>query len=133
MQKRVLVVDDNDVIRTIVRSAIEMHTPYIVQEASDGVDAVEKAETLNPDLVVMDLSLPRMNGLAATRVLKRSQPPVQVALFTLHKGVVSDFEAQSAGLSAVVAKSEGLETLLREVQHLLQTTHRSEERRVGKE
>ena len=65
MNKRVLVVDDNEVIRLIVRSALEMHTSYVVNEAVDGVDALEKADTLNPDLVVMDLSMPRMSGLDA--------------------------------------------------------------------
>ena len=54
MQKRILVVDDNQVIRLIVRSALEMKTPFIVHEACDGVDAVEKSQSLNPDLVVMD-------------------------------------------------------------------------------
>ena len=119
MMKRVLVVDDNEVIRMIVRSALEMHTPFVVQEAVDGLDAIEKADTFNPDLVVMDLTMPRMSGLDATRTLKRSHPPTQVVLFTLHKDSVTDFDANRAGASAVIAKSEGLETLLDEVQHLL--------------
>ena len=119
MNKRVLVVDDNEVIRLIVRSALEMHTSYVVNEAVDGVDALEKADTLNPDLVVMDLSMPRMSGLDATRTLKKAHPPTQVVLFTLHKDSVSDSDAHRAGVSAVVAKSDGLETLLHEVAHLL--------------
>jgi two-component system, NarL family, response regulator NreC len=119
MNKRVLVVDDNEVIRLIVRSALEMHTSYVVNEAVDGIDALEKADTLNPDLVVMDLSMPRMSGLDASRTLKKAHPPTQVVLFTLHKDSVSDFDAHRAGVSAVVAKSDGLETLLHEVEHLL--------------
>jgi len=119
MMKRVLVVDDNEVIRLIVRSALEMHTPFVIQEAVDGVDALEKADTFNPDLVVMDLSMPRMSGLDATRTLKQTHPPIQVVLFTLYKDSVTDTDANRAGVSAVVAKSEGLETLLNEVQHLL--------------
>ena len=119
MNKRVLVVDDNEVIRLIVRSALEMHTSYVVNEAVDGIDALEKADTLNPDLVVMDLSMPRMGGLDASRTLKLAHPPTQVVLFTLHKDAVSDSDAHRAGVSAVVAKSDGLETLLHEVEHLL--------------
>lgn len=122
MQKRVLVVDDNDTIRTMVRSTIEMHTSFIVHEAVDGVDAIHKAETLNPDLVVMDLSMPRMHGLAASRELKKSLHPPRVVLFTIHKDAVSDSDAAQAGLSAIVEKSQGLEPLLEEVQHLLQPT-----------
>jgi two-component system response regulator MprA len=119
MMKRVLVVDDNEVIRMIIRSTLEMHTPYVVQEAVDGVDALEKADTFNPDLVVMDFAMPRMSGLDASRTLKQTHPPTQVVLFTLHKDSVSDSDVNRAGVSAVVAKSDGLETLLDEVQHLL--------------
>jgi DNA-binding NarL/FixJ family response regulator len=119
MNKRVLVVDDNEVIRLVVRSALEMHTSYVVNEAVDGIDALEKADTLNPDLVVMDLSMPRMSGLDASRTLKKAHPPTQVVLFTLHKDSVSDSDAHRAGVSAVVAKSDGLETLLHEVEQLL--------------
>lgn len=122
MQKRVLVVDDNDTIRTIVRSTIEMQTSFIVHEAVDGIDAIQKAETLHPDLVVMDLSMPRMGGLAATRTLKKSDHPPQVVLFTLHKDTLTESDARNAGLDAVVEKSDGLEPLLEEVQHRLQPT-----------
>ncbi len=120
MQKRVLVVDDNETIRTIVRSTLEMQTPFIVHEAVDGVDAIQKAQTLSPDLVVMDLSMPRMDGLDATRTLKQSDHPPQVVLFTVHKDAISESDARQAGIDAVVGKSEGLEPLLEEVQHLLQ-------------
>jgi len=96
-----------------------MHTSYVVNEAVDGVDALENADTLTPDLVVMDLSMTRMSGLDASRTLKKDHPPTQVVLFTLHKDSVSDSDAQRAGVSAVVAKSDGLETLLHEVEHLL--------------
>jgi CheY-like chemotaxis protein len=121
MQKRVLVVDDNDTIRLIVRSTLEMHTPYIVHEAVDGLDALQKAETLNPDLVVMDLSMPRMDGLDASVSLKNSLRPPQVVLFTVNKDNVTDSDADRAGLSAIIEKSEGLEPLLQQVQQLLQT------------
>jgi DNA-binding NarL/FixJ family response regulator len=96
-----------------------MHTSYVVNEAVDGIDALEKADTLNPDLVVMDLSMPRMSGLDASRTLKKAHPPTQVVLFTLHRDSISDSDAHRAGVSAVVAKSDGLETLLHEVEHLL--------------
>lgn len=119
MQKRILVVDDNQAVRLIVRSTFEMQGPFIVHEAFDGVDAVEKAQSLNPDLVVMDLSMPRMHGLDATRELKKDHPPVQVVLFTMHQGTLSEAEASKAGVDAVVSKSDGLETLLARVGELL--------------
>ena len=107
----------------IVRSALESHTPFIVHEACDGVDAVEKAESLNPDLVVMDLSMPRMHGLDASRKLKDNRLPVQVVLFTIHKSVVTDSEADQAGLDAILSKADGIEPLIQQVQNLLQRTH----------
>ena len=107
----------------IVRSAFEVLGPFIVQEACDGLDALQKAETLNPDLVVMDLSMPRMHGLDASRNLKETCPPVQVILFTAHKNVLTASDADLAGLSAVVSKSDGIETLLQQAQSLLPVVH----------
>jgi DNA-binding NarL/FixJ family response regulator len=123
VQKRILVVDDNQVIRLIVRSALEMHTSFIVHEAFDGQDAVEKAQALNPDLVVMDLSMPRMHGLDASRKLKEGRSSVRVVLFTTHQRVLSSADADRAGLDAVISKSEGLETLLQQVQTMLEPLH----------
>jgi DNA-binding NarL/FixJ family response regulator len=120
MQKRILVVDDNQAVRLIVRSTFEMQGPFIVHEACDGVDAVEKAQSLNPDLVIMDLSMPRMHGLDATRRLKKEHSPIQVVLFTMHQGALSETDASQAGVDAVVSKSDGLETLLHRVEELLQ-------------
>jgi CheY-like chemotaxis protein len=119
MLKRILVVDDNQFIRMIVRSAFEVLGPFIVHDACDGLDALQKAETLNPDLVVTDLSMPRMHGLDASRNLKETCLPVQVILFTAHKNVLTESDADLAGLSAVVSKSDGIETLLQQAQSLL--------------
>jgi CheY-like chemotaxis protein len=121
MQKVVLVVDDNKTIRTLIRCSIETQTPFVVHEAVDGVDAIQKAETLNPDLVVMDFSMPRMDGLVATRTLKKSDHPPRVVLFTAHKDAIGESEANQLGLDAVIEKSAGLESLIEEVQHLLET------------
>jgi len=123
MQKRILVVDDNQAVRLIVRSTFEMQGPFIVHEASDGLEALERAKSLNPDVVIMDLSMPRMHGLDASRQLKKDRPPVHVILFTAHKGVLTEAETSEAGVDAVVSKSEGLETLLQRVEELLQPVH----------
>jgi two-component system, OmpR family, response regulator MprA len=116
--KRILVVDDNQIVRLIVRSTLEMHGPYIVNEASDGPDALRKAESFNPDLVIVDLSMPEMNGLDLGRKLKecRSMP---IVMFTMHKGVLSESDAADAGFDAVIAKSDGLESLFHQVQEIL--------------
>jgi two-component system response regulator MprA len=123
MQKRILVVDDNQAVRLILRSTFEMQGPFIVHEASDGLEALQRAQSLNPDVVIMDLSMPRMHGLDASRRLKKDRPPVHVILFTAHKGVLTEAETSEAGVDAVVSKSEGLETLLQRVEELLQPVH----------
>jgi DNA-binding NarL/FixJ family response regulator len=107
----------------IIRSAFEVHTACIVNEAQDGADAVAKAKTFNPDLVVMDLSMPGMHGLEATRRLKKEHGPVQVILFTGHENILPQSDAEQAGLDAVVSKSEGMEILLQRAEQLLTTSH----------
>ena len=99
-----------------------MQSPFIVHEAVDGLDALQKAETLNPDLVVMDLSMPRMDGLNATRTLKKSDHPPHIILFTVYKNVIRESDARQIGLDAIVEKSASLEALLEEIQRLLEPT-----------
>ena len=107
MPTHVLLVDDNPVIRDFLRRYLESETGIkVCGEAADGMDGVEKAAELAPDLVVMDLSMPGMNGLDAARKLKERMPYVPIVLFTSHKSVLRESEAISAGVSAVVSKLE---------------------------
>jgi two-component system response regulator NreC len=88
-------------------------------EAEDGLDAIEKARILNPDLIVLDLSMPRMNGLTAAPRLRALLPDIPIILFTMHKGVIDAPTASQAGITAVVDKSEDVIGLVEEVQKLL--------------
>lgn len=82
---RILLVDDHPLIREGIRACIE-HAPHIqiVGEAGDGREAVQRALELAPDVVVMDVNMPRLNGLAATALLRQQRPDARVLMLTLH-------------------------------------------------
>jgi DNA-binding NarL/FixJ family response regulator len=88
-------------------------------EAADGREAIEKAQQLKPDLVVLDLSMPVMNGLEAARVLKRSLPSLPLVMFTNFTSPQLSKEAFSAGVNAVVSKDK-IEGLVHSIQSLLE-------------
>jgi DNA-binding NarL/FixJ family response regulator len=122
MPECILIVDDDPNIRRHTRSFLERETPYSVcGEAVDGLDAIEKALELRPDLIILDMSMPRMNGLQAARILKTMMSEVPVILFTLHAGAILLSEVQSAGVSSVVSKSDGFDGLRRQVDSLLES------------
>jgi DNA-binding NarL/FixJ family response regulator len=103
----ILIVDDSVVVRRTLRSRFENNVDWkVCGEAVDGQEAVEKARELHPDLIILDLSMPRMNGLEAARELKRIQPDVLLFMFTTFKTRQVEAEAMEAGCSAVIAKSD---------------------------
>jgi len=118
--KSVLVADDHPTVRHLIRSAFENKADFVVcGEARNGQEAVEKAEALRPDLVVLDLSMPGMNGLAAARLLKQSTPSITVILFSDYLDVLAEGDRDFAGISAVVSKSQPLSVLIDQARHLL--------------
>ena len=115
----ILIVDDSPVVRRALRSNFEQHKDWIVcGEAADGREAIEKARQLNPNLIILDLSMPRMDGLAAARELNRIQPNVPLLMFTTFKNPSIEREAIAAGCADVISKSE-VHLLFRSIQHLL--------------
>lgn len=118
----ILIVDDDPNIRKHTRNFLERETPYSVcGEAVDGLDAIEKALELRPDLIILDMSMPRMNGLQAARLLKTMMSEVPIILFTLHAGAILFSEVQAAGVSSVVSKSDGFDGLRRQLDSLLES------------
>jgi CheY-like chemotaxis protein len=88
-------------------------------EAENGREAVEKAQELHPDLILLDLSMPVMNGLDATRVLKRVMPEVPIVMYSAYSDSFTEKEARSAGVSALVSKSEHTSVLLSKARSFL--------------
>ncbi len=105
---RILVVDDVAATRRSLRLRIESDTDWeICGEAENGKVAVEKVRELHPDVVILDLSMPVMNGLDAARLIKSIAPQTVILMFTLHSFPQLLDEARKAGVSTVVSKSDG--------------------------
>jgi CheY-like chemotaxis protein len=112
MGKSVLVVDDHAIVRQLVCSLFRAEG-FQVHDAVNGADAVEKAQQANPDLIILDLAMPVMNGFEAARALKVLMPQVPLMMFTTSTvGTALQEEARSAGISAVISKSEAPGQLL---------------------
>jgi DNA-binding NarL/FixJ family response regulator len=118
----ILIVDDDPNIRRRVREFFETETRYdVCGEAVDGTDAIEKARILNPDLIILDMSMPRMNGLDAARILNQMMSDVPIILFTMHASALLLSEVQAAGIRSIVSKADGLGGLATEVESLLES------------
>ncbi len=112
-QISLLLVDDHEVVRSGLRMLLENESDLkIVGEASDGNQAMELAEKLNPDVVIMDITLPDISGIDATRQIKRSNPDVAVVALTIHEDQQYFFEMLQAGASGYVPKRAAPDDLI---------------------
>jgi two-component system response regulator NreC len=100
-----MIVDDHAVIRRMLRAVLEAEDLQ-VSDAMDGAEGVRKALELKPNLIILDLSMPVMNGLEAARELKILMPRVPLLMFTNNAGEILKKDALSAGIFAVVCKSD---------------------------
>ena len=120
MAVRILIADDDASIRRLLRRLIESHDGWSVcGDAQDGQDAIGKAAQLNPDVIVLDLAMPQMNGLQAAPILRAMHPKTPIILFTLYADSVVEHEAHLAGISSLVAKDHGASHLIDEAKTLL--------------
>jgi two-component system, OmpR family, response regulator len=120
--KTILVVDDNALVRQLVCAHLKSEPEYEVCEASDGVEAIEKIAKSKPDLIVLDLVMPRMDGIQLAAALKTSLKNIPVILFTLYDKVASEQKLQLLGIDAIVSKTDPIQNLLEEVQKLVPLT-----------
>ncbi len=121
MSVRILIADDDAAIRRLLRRLIENHTDWnVCGDAQDGQDAVAKAGQLGPDIIVLDLAMPQMNGLQAAREISRNLPDVPMLLLTVQQ-VSKELtaEAAHAGFKGAVSKNTGSE-VVRAIESLLQ-------------
>ena len=116
MPKSVLVVDDNARIRHLLCELFTSASDFeVCGDAANGREAIERAQELHPDVILIDLSMPVMNGVDAARVLKELMPTVPLIMFSEYGDVFSENEARSAGISALVSKSTHVSVLLEKV------------------
>lgn len=118
MQKiKVLLVDDHTLLRQGLRKLLELeHSIEVVGEAENGKEALEKAKELNPDVVLLDINMPGMNGVEATSFLKESHPETKIIILTIHKDDEYIFEAVKAGASGYLLKDVDTQDLVRAVE-----------------
>jgi CheY-like chemotaxis protein len=115
----VLVADDSASMRRGVRFLLNRRRgELVVSEAVDGVDAIEKAKEEKPDLILLDLAMPRLNGVEAASVLKNTLPETPIILFTMYTDLHADSLSAFIGVD-FVSKADGVSKLLERVDALL--------------
>ena len=120
MAWRILIVDDNDAVRRLLRRLLEASPQFLVcGEAEDGQQAIEKAQQLNPDAVILDISMPVLNGLETAKILKSKLPGIHILMFTSYVHAHLSETALAAGASGVVSKTSSPTLLIQALEELL--------------
>jgi DNA-binding NarL/FixJ family response regulator len=113
VRARILVVDDAPAIRRSLRLYLEQEAGWIIcGEAENGKVAIDRVQELRPDVVILDLSMPVMNGLDAARAIKAIAPGTHILMFTLHTDPHLLDEAQKVGIDQVLSKADSAATEL---------------------
>ena len=120
MRKAILIADDNPFIRTALYEFFQREPDFqVCAVVEDGRQAVEQADRLHPDLIILDLSMPVMNGLDAARVLKQVMPNVPVIVYSAAQDEFSKQLAKSMGISEVISKSDRISVLIDAARNLV--------------
>jgi two-component system nitrate/nitrite response regulator NarL len=120
MSNGILVVDDNVSIRRLLVSFVESNTPFkVCGEAENGAEAIRKAKELQPDLVLLDLTLPGISGTETATALQQLEPRPKIILFTLHADGVNKELASIFGIDVVLSKADATTTLVKHMTTLL--------------
>lgn len=107
MTHTILIVDDNSLVRSLLRTWLEQHSEWnVCGEAENGQVAVKRVEVLHPDIVILDLQMPVMNGLEAARQISQVAPTTVMIMFTVHNSAQLLKEARARGVSDVVSKCD---------------------------
>ena len=120
-ETRILIADDHEVVRRGLRAILEAQSGWVVcGEASTGRDALEKTKRLKPDVAILDISMPELNGLDATRQIRKEVPNTQVLVLTVHESDVLVRQLLSAGAKGYLLKSDAGGELVAAVESVLQ-------------
>jgi len=123
MAKTILIVDDNAYIRHALCDLFKREADFeICGEAENGKEAIAKARELHPDLIVLDLSMPVMNGLDAARELKRLMPTVPLLMYSAFGDRLVEQQARLVGISELVSKSQPAAILVSKARSLVDRT-----------
>jgi DNA-binding NarL/FixJ family response regulator len=118
--KQILIADDSSTVRRILKMFLQSRRNIeVCGEAANGFEAVEKAKTLRPDLVLLDLAMPEMNGAEAASVLKKMMPNVPIIVFTMYSENIGRSLTSAIGVDMVLSKPDGMRALAEAIDGLL--------------
>jgi DNA-binding NarL/FixJ family response regulator len=118
VRKRILIVDDQAVLLKVLRASLEHHGFIVCGEAENGIDAVGRAVATRPDLVILDVAMPGLNGIEVASILQGLLPNTPIILHTIYGERIGTSLKSLVGIKAVVAKSEGVGKLIERVRSL---------------
>jgi DNA-binding NarL/FixJ family response regulator len=119
MRCRVLLADDHQIVREGLRGLLEKAGHEVIGEASDGREALRLVRTLNPDVAVLDMSMPLLNGLDAAHEIRRLAPTIKTILLTMHSDKSYVLQAMRGGARGYVLKTQASEDLIRAIREVL--------------
>jgi len=122
MPVQILLADDHEIVRDGFRALLERHGFHVIGEASDGHDAVRLALKLKPQVAVLDLSMPLLSGIEASRQITASSPATKTILLTMYKEDQYILEALRAGVSGYILKNKGTKELVDAIRQVLRGT-----------
>jgi DNA-binding NarL/FixJ family response regulator len=124
MVKRVLIADDNLYVRYVIRTFLhDQDEIEICGEAVDGVEAIEKTRHLKPDLVLLDLSMPSLNGAEVALILKNTAPDVRIIMFTMYSSKLSPSLKSALGVDAILSKPDDMGHLVESINAVFNSQH----------
>jgi DNA-binding NarL/FixJ family response regulator len=103
---RILIADDHEIVRAGVRAILQCRTGVEVVEASNGQEAIDRARKTNPDLIILDVTMPGVTGIEAARRLKREMPQVPILILSMHEGESMANELARIGVQGYVSKND---------------------------
>ncbi len=117
---RILLADDFEVVRTGLKNLLNENAEWeVCGEADNGQSAVEKAVELSPDVVVLDITMPVMNGIEAAKEIRKLSPKTKIVMFSMHDSARMEHEAKAAGADAYIVKSSGIDVIEKTIGKLL--------------
>ena len=127
MPIKILVADDSAAVRVVVKNVLRDRPEFeVCGEAIDGLETLQKAEQLAPDVILLDLAMPKINGIEAASILKSRFPKLCIIVFTFHGESIGDSLKSAIGADLFLAKPEGISTVLEAIEAVVASRNRYE-------